>query len=163
MCVFVHTHTHIWCSLNFQLIIGWNKIQFYCCSVVSNLLGLHGLQHAWFPVHYLLEFVHWVSDAIQLFHPLSSPLPPSLNLSQHQGLFQWASSSHQVAQSIAASASASVLSMNIQDWFLLGLTGLMSLQFKGLSRVFCNTTIWKHQFLSAQPSFLNFFWRIIAL
>ena len=56
-----------------------------------------------FPVfHYLLEFsqthVHWVSDAIQLSHPLSSPSPPSFNLSLHQGLFQWVSSSHQVAK-----------------------------------------------------------------
>ena len=56
-----------------------------------------------FPVHHqLLEFaqthVHWVSDAIQPSHPLSSPFPPALNLSQHQGLFQWVSSSHQVAK-----------------------------------------------------------------
>ena len=55
------------------------------------------------PVHHqLLEFtqphVHWVSGAIQLSHPLSSPSPPSFNLSQHQGLFQWVSSSHQVAK-----------------------------------------------------------------
>ena len=102
MCLYIYTHTHIWCSLNFKLIIGWNKIQFYCCSLVSNPLGPHGLQHAWFPVHYLLEFaqthVHWVSDAIQLSHPLSSPLPPSLNPSPHQGLFQWVSSSHHVAK-----------------------------------------------------------------
>ena len=56
-----------------------------------------------FPVfHYLAEFaqthVHWVSDAIQPSHPLSSPSPPALNLSQNQGLFQWVSSSHQVAK-----------------------------------------------------------------
>ena len=56
-----------------------------------------------FPVlHYLPEFiqthVHWVSDAIQPSHPLLPPSPPSLNLSQHQGLFQWISSSHQVAK-----------------------------------------------------------------
>ena len=55
------------------------------------------------PVHHqLLEFtqthVHWVGDAIQPFHPLSSPSPPALNLSQHRGLFQWVSSSHQVAK-----------------------------------------------------------------
>ena len=53
-------------------------------------------------LHYLLEFaqiyVHWVSDAIQPSHSLSSPSPPALNLSQHQGLFQWISSSHQVAR-----------------------------------------------------------------
>ena len=55
-------------------------------------------------------------------------------------------------QSIGASASASVLPMNIQDWFPLELTGLISLQSKGLSRVFFNTTIWKHQFFCTQPS-----------
>ena len=53
-------------------------------------------------------------------------------------------------QSIGASASASVLPMNIQDWFSLGLTGWISLQSKGLSRVFSNTTIQKHQFFDAQ-------------
>ena len=78
-----------------------------------------------FPVHHqLLEFTqtyaHRVSDAIQPSHPLSSPSPPVFNLSQHQGLFQWVSSSHQVAKVLGVSASASVLSMNIQDWFPLG-------------------------------------------
>ena len=55
-------------------------------------------------------------------------------------------------QSIWVSASSSVLSMNIQDWFPLGLTGLISLQPKGLSRVFFKTTVHKHQFFSVQPS-----------
>ena len=55
-------------------------------------------------------------------------------------------------QSIGASASASVLSMNIQDSFPLGLTGLIALLSKGLSRVFSNTTVKKHQFFSAQVS-----------
>ena len=55
-------------------------------------------------------------------------------------------------QSIGASASVSVLPMNIQGWFPLGLTGLISLLSKGLSRVFSNTTAWKHQFFGAQPS-----------
>ena len=55
------------------------------------------------PVHHqLLEFtqthVHWVGDAIQPSHPLSSPSPPALNLSQNQGLFKWVSSSHQLAR-----------------------------------------------------------------
>ena len=83
-----------------------------------------------FPVHHqLLEptqtHVHWIGDAIQPCHPLSSPSPPAFNLSQHQGLFQWVSSLHQVAgQSTGMSAaSASVLPMNIQDWFPLGWTG----------------------------------------
>ena len=53
-------------------------------------------------------------------------------------------------QRIGVSVSASVVPMNIQDWFPLRLTGLISLQFKGLSRVFSNTTVQKHQFFSAQ-------------
>ena len=56
------------------------------------------------------------------------------------------------AQSIGVSASASVLPMNIQGWFLLGLTGLISLLSKGPSRVFSGPTVWKHQFFGAQPS-----------
>ena len=51
-----------------------------------------------------------------------------------------------------ASASASVLPINIQDWFPLGLTGLISLQSKGFTRIFSNTTVWNHQFSSTQPS-----------
>ena len=97
-----------------------------------------------FPVHqqfpeFTQTHVHWASDAIQLSHPLSSPFPPTFNLSQHQGLSQWVSSSG--GQSIGVSASASVLPMNIHDWFPLGLTGLSSLPSKGLSRFFSNTTV----------------------
>ena len=107
----------------------------FSCSVVSNSLQPHGLQHSRLPVlHHLLEFaqtcIHWVCDAIQPSHPLSSPSPPAFNLSQHQGLFKWG------GQSIGASASASVLPVNIQDWFPLGWTDLISLQSKRLSRVF---------------------------
>ena len=110
-----------------------------------------------FPVHHqLLEptqtHVHQVGDAIQPFHPLSSPSPPAFNLSQHQGLFQWVGSSYQGGQSIGISASASVLPMNFQDWFRLGWTGWISLQSKGYSRVFSNTTVEKHQFFGAQLS-----------
>ena len=57
-------------------------------------------------------------------------------------------------QSIGASASASVLPVNIQGWFPSGLTGLISLLSKGFSRVFSSSTVWKHQFFHAQPSFL---------
>ena len=85
--------------------------------------------------------VHRVSEAIQPSHPLSSPSPPVSNLSQHQGLFQWVSSSHLVAKSIGVSASASILLMKIQDRFPLEWTGWISPQGKGLSRVFSNTTI----------------------
>ena len=57
-------------------------------------------------------------------------------------------------QSIGASASASVPPVNIQGWFHLGLTGLISLQFKGLSRVFSNTTVWKHSILQCSALFM---------
>ena len=87
-----------------------------------------------------------------LCHPLSSPSPPAFSLSQNQGLFQWVSSSNQVAKVLGVSASASVLPMNTQDWFRLGWTGWISLQSKGLSRVFSNTTVEKHQFFGTQVS-----------
>ena len=108
-----------------------------------------------FPVlHYLPEFawthVRWVSDAIQSSQPLLPTSPSALNLFQHQGLFQWVSSLALGGQSIGASAS--VLPMNVHGWFPLGLTALISLLPKGLSKVFSTTTIWKHQFFGAQPS-----------
>jgi len=108
-----------------------------------------------FPVHHqhpeLAQIhVYWVSDAIQPSHPLSSHSPPAFNLSQHQGLFQWISSSHEVAKALELQALASVLPMNIQDWYPLELTGLISLQSKGPSRVISNTTVQKHQFFGAQ-------------
>ena len=102
------------------------------------------------PVHHQLPelaqiCVHWVGDAIQPSHPVSSPSPPTFNLSQHQGLFQRFSSSHSGSdQSIGVSASASVFPMNTQDWFPLGWTGWISLQPKGFSRVFSNTTVQKY-------------------
>ena len=69
----------------------------------SNALRPHGLQHARLPCYHQLPeltqtHVHWVGDAIQPSHPLLSLSPPALNLSQHQGLFQWVSSSHKVAK-----------------------------------------------------------------
>ena len=108
------------------------------------------------PVHHqLLGFtqthVHWVSDAIQPSLPLSSPFPPALNISQHQGLFKWVSSSHQWPKYWSFSFNISS-SVNTQDWFPLGWTGWISLQSKGLSRVFSNTTVQKDQFFGAQFS-----------
>ena len=105
------------------------------------------------PVHHQLSeltqiCVHWISDAIQPSHPLSSPYPPTFNLSQHQGLFQWVSSSHQVAKYWSFCFSISP-SNEYSDWFPLGWTVCISLQSKGLSRVFSNTIVQKHQFFSA--------------
>ena len=143
-----------------------NSIQF-SRSVMSDSLWPNGLHHSrslclcqaslstpGLSVHHqLLEFIqilfHWVGGAIQPFHSLSSPSPPIFNLSQHCGLFQEVSSSH---QGIGVIASASVLPMNIQDWFPLGWTGCISLQSKELSRVFSNTAVQKHQFFGTHLS-----------
>ena len=125
------------------------------CPTLCNPMN-HRTPHL--PVHHQLpEFtqthVHWVGDAIQPSHLLSSPSPPALNLYQHQGLFKWVRSLHQVLhQSIGVSVSTSVLPKNTQGWSPLGWTGWISLQSKGLSRVFSNTTVQKHQFFSSQLS-----------
>ena len=109
------------------------------------------------PVHHQFpEFtqthVHWASDAIQPSHPLSSPSPPTFNLSQHQGLFQWVRSLHEVAkvlefqlqhQSLFRTAYSGLISLRMDFWILLS---------KGLSRVFSNTTVQKYQFFGAQLS-----------
>ena len=94
--------TYIKLSVKFQYSSGW-----YChCSVAKSCPTLCDPIYCSMPdfpvLHYLLEFaqihVHWVGDAIQSFHSLSSPSFPALDLSQHQGLFQWVDSSHQVAK-----------------------------------------------------------------
>ena len=117
---------------------------------MSDSLWPHGLQHARRPCPSPIPgacqtHVHWVSDDIQPSHPLPSPSPPAFNPSQHQSLFQcqfFASGD----QSIGASASASILPMNIQDWFPLGLTGLISLQSKGLKSLLQHCS-WKSSVL----------------
>ena len=105
--------------------------------------------------HKLLEFtqthVHRVGDAIPPSHLLSSPSPPAPNPSQHQGLFQWVNSLHEVAKVLEFQLQH-VLPINTQDWSPSGWTDWISLQSKGLSRVFSNTTVQKHQFFGAQLS-----------
>ena len=105
-----------------------------------------------FPVHHQLpEFtqthVHWVGDAIQPSHLLSSPSPPAPNTSQHQSQhFTWG------GQSTGASALASFLPNKSQGWSPSEWTGWISLQSKGLSSDFSNTTVQMHQFFGTQPS-----------
>ena len=88
-------------------------------------------------LHYFPEFVqthvHWVDDAIQLSHAQSFPSSPALSLSQHQGLFKWVSISHQVAKVLELQHP--IFPVNNHQWFPLGLTGLISLLYQGLSRV----------------------------
>ena len=118
------------------------------CSTPGFLVHHQLLKLAW-------THVHRVGDTIQPSHPLLSPSPLGFSLPQHQGLFQWVSSSHQVAK---------VLKLQLQhqsfqwifrtdffriDWLDLPGTGWVS---KGLSRAFSNTTVQKHQFFSAQFS-----------
>ena len=85
--------------------------------------------------------VHRVSDAIQPSHPLSSPSPPAPQSFPASGSFPMSQLFASGIQSIGVSASTSVLPMNTQDWSPLGWTGWISLQSKGLSRVFSNTTV----------------------
>ena len=106
--------------------------------------------------HQLLEstqtHLHWVSDAIQ---PISSSVVPFSSCLQSfpaSGSFQMSEKATFASggQSIGVLALTSVLSMDTHDWSPLGWTGWVSLQSKGLSRVFSNTTVQKHQFFSAQ-------------
>ena len=105
-------------------------------------------------LHYCLgraqTHVHWVGDAILLSHYLSFPFS-YLQSFQASGSFPMSQLFASGGHSIGASVSALVLPMNIQGWFPLGLTGLISLLSKELSRVFC-TILWNHQFFSTQPS-----------
>ena len=108
------------------------------------------------PVHHQLpEFtethIHRFSDAIQPSHPMSFPSPPAPNPSQPQRLCQWVNFAWG-GQSTGVSVLASFLPRNTQGWSPLEWTGWISLQSKGLSRVFSNTTVQKHQCFHAQPS-----------
>ena len=123
----------------------------FSCSVVSDCLWLHGLQHARPPG------VHSNSCPLsQWCHPTISssvvPFSSCLRSFSASGAFPMSQFFSSGDQSIGVSASTSVLPMNTQDWFPLGLTGWISLQSKGLSRVFSNTTVLKHQ--SSVLSFL---------
>ena len=128
---------------------------FFSHSVMSNSRP-YGLQHARLPCLSLSPEVcsnSWLLS--QWCHPTisSSVIPFScLQSLTRSGSFIMSQLLASGGQSNRALAAASVLPMNIQDWFSLGLTGLISLQSKGLSRVFSTTTIWKHQFFSSQLS-----------
>ena len=133
-----------------------------CFSVAKSCptLWLHGLQHARLP--HPSPSPRACSNSCPLSqwcHPnISSSVVPFFSCHQSftalgSFLMNWLYASS--GQSIGASDSASVLPMNIQDWFPLGWTGWISLQSQGLSRVFSNTTVRKNQFFSAQPSLLS--------
>ena len=121
----------------------------FSCSVVCESLWPHGLQHARLPCPSpTCPLSRWrhptISSSVVPFSRLQS-FPASASFPMSQFFVSG-------GQSTGTSASASVLVMNIQGWFPLGLTGLISLQSKRHSRVFSSTTVQKHEFLSAQPS-----------
>ena len=140
--------------------------------VAKNIVVAQSLTCVWlfvtpFTAAHQVSLFFTISQSMLILTPIESVipsnhlilLPPSLfalNLSQHQGLFQWVRS-FPMSQLFASGdhsigASASVLPMNIQDWLPLGFTGWISLQSKGLSSVFSNTTVQKHRFFGPQPS-----------
>ena len=125
------------------------------CSVVSDSFWHHGLEHSRLPCPSLSPEVcskscplsQWCHPTISSFITPFSSLLQSFPASESLPVSQFFASG---GQSIGASAS--VLPMNIQYWFPLGWTGWISLLSKGLQRVFSSTTVWKHQFFSAQPT-----------
>ena len=126
-------------------------------SVVSNSLPPHGLQHTRIPCPAPTSRAYSNTCPLNRWcHPTisSSIIPFSSHLPSFpaSGSFQMSHFFTSGGQRTGVSASASVLPMSIQDWFPLGWTGWMSLQSKGLSRVFSNTTVQKHPFFSAQLS-----------
>jgi len=126
-------------------------------SVVSDSLWPHGLQHPRPTCSSPTPGIYSNSCPLSRWcHPTISssviPFSSCLQSFPASGSFQMSQFFISGGQSIGVSASASVLPMNIQDWFLLGWTGWISLESKGLSRVFSNTTAQTHQFFSAQLS-----------
>ena len=128
-----------------------------CCSAESNSLQPHGLQHAGLPCPSPSPGAYSNScPSSGWCHPTVSssvvPFSSCLQSFPAPGSFQMSQFFTSGSQSIRVSASASVLPMNTQDWSPLGWTGWISLQSKGLSRVFFSTTVQKHQFFNAQLS-----------
>ena len=147
----------------------WKNVQqYYCfkkmqtknynqfsCSVGSDFLWPHGLWHSRLPCPSPTPGVcsnssplsRWCHPTISSSRPLLLPsIFPSIRVFSNESVL------HIMCQSKGTSTSASAFPMNIQDWFPLGLTGLISSQSKGLSRVFSNITVQKHQFFSTQLS-----------
>ena len=143
-----HTHTHIYLTNSFQ----FSSVAQSC----PTLLWPHELQHARPPCPSQTPRVHPNPCASsQWCHPaISSSVIPFFCLQSlpAQGSFWMCQFFTSGGQSIGASALAPVLPMNTQDWSSLGWTGWIFLQSKGLSRVFSNTTVQKHQFFGTQLS-----------
>ena len=145
----------VWGSSIYSSILwGFLSVQF-SRLVISNSLWPHGLQHTRPPCPSpTLGVYSNSSPSSRWCYPTISVVPFSSRLQSFpaSGSFPMSQFFTSGGQSIGSSASASVFPMNIQDWFPLGWTGWISLQSKGLSRVFSSTTVQKHQFFGAQLS-----------
>ena len=141
--------------------VTFSSVQF-SCSVVSSSLRPHGLQHIRPPCPSPTPRVYSNSCPLsQWYHPtISSSVIPFSRLQPFPatGSFQKSQLVASGGQSTGVSATASVLPMDIQGWFPLGWTGWITLQSKGLSRVFSNTTVQKHQFFGMTLDVL--IWRL---
>ena len=127
----------------------------FSCSVMSDFLRPHEPQQAWPPCPSPTSRVYPNSCPLSWWCHLTTsssvfPFSSCLQSFPTSGSFQMSQLFALGGQNIGVSASISVLPMNIQDWFPLGWTGWISLQSKGLSRVFSNTTVQKHQFFCTQ-------------
>ena len=171
-CFLIKVASSFYFDCTFLLLNYWKTLRVHWCtliklspvgivlfrpSVMSNFLQPHGMQHPRLSCpspsprvcSYSCPLSRWCHPTISPSVVLFSSCPQSLPAS---GSFPASWLFACSGQSVGASVLASVLPMNIQDWFPLGLPGLM-LQLQGLSRVFSNTTVQKHQFFSAQLSF----------
>ena len=152
----ISQHNRCFLSKMFSDCTIFSSVQF-SHSVMSNSLWPHEPQHARPPCPSPTPGVHPNPCPLSRWcHPtISSSVIPFSSCPQSfpaSGSFQMSQLFASDGQSTGVSASASVLPMNTQDWSPLGWTGWISLQSKGLSRVFSNTTVQKHQFFSAQLS-----------
>ena len=143
--------------ISFLKSLGYfSAVSQFSCSVVSNSSWTHGLQHARLPCPSPTPRGYSNSCPLSLWcHPtISSSVVPfsCLQSSPASGSFPMSQFFTTGGQSIGVSVLASVLPMNVQDWFPLGWTGWISLQSKGLSRVLSNTPVQKHQFFGTQLS-----------
>ena len=143
---FMHTHqfsslSHVWLFAT-----PWTAVRQASLSIAKS----HAQTH-----------VHQVGDAIQPCHPLSSPSAPAFNLSQHQGLFQWISSSHQVARVLEFQLQLSVLPMNIQDW-LMDWLDLLAVQGTLKSLLQHDTVQLSHPYMTTGKTIALIRWTLVG-
>ena len=147
--------------------VKWKSVSQFSCSVMSDSLLPHGLQHARLPCPSSTPGAYSNSCLLHRWcHPTISsfviPFSSRLQSFLASGSFPMSPFFASGGQSIGVSASTSVLPMNIQGWSSLGLTGLISLQSKGLARVFSNTTVQKHPAILMNKKYYHHQWFLVS-